>query len=279
MTEPVYYLNGEYVAASQATLRLNDLGIVRGYGVFDLLRTYDGKLFKLHEHVLRLQRSAAAIGLDLPYGPEEIEHLARETYARNQIANATIRIVVTGGAADDFMTPPNRPTLAVLIEPIAPSSNDQYTKGVKLVTTELERIMPTVKSLNYITAIMAMKEAKKAGAVEALYRTKDGRVTEGTRANFFIIRGQELITPQEEVLGGITRDVVIEIAEDDFQVREAPIAYAELETCDEAFITSSTKEILPVVQIDDITIGAGRPGPNTRKLMDLFHTYVNAAPH
>ncbi len=279
MTEPVYYLNGEYVAASQATLRLNDLGIVRGYGVFDLLRTYDGKLFKLHEHVLRLQRSAAAIGLDLPYGPEEIEHLARETYARNQIANATIRIVVTGGAADDFMTPPNRPTLAVLIEPIAPSSNDQYTKGVKLVTTELERIMPTVKSLNYITAIMAMKEAKKAGAVEALYRTKDGRVTEGTRANFFIIRGQELITPQEEVLGGITRDVVIEIAEDDFQVREAPIAYAELETCDEAFITSSTKEILPVVQIDDITIGAGRPGPNTQKLMDLFHTYVNAAPH
>lgn len=279
MTEPVYYLNGEYVAASQATLRLNDLGIVRGYGVFDLLRTYDGKLFKLHEHVLRLQRSAAAIGLDLPYGPEEIEHLARETYARNQIANATIRIVVTGGAADDFMTPPNRPTLAVLIEPIAPSSNDQYTKGVKLVTTELERIMPTVKSLNYITAIMAMKEAKKAGAVEALYRTKDGRVTEGTRANFFIIRGQKLITPQEEVLGGITRDVVIEIAEDDFQVREAPIAYAELETCDEAFITSSTKEILPVVQIDDITIGAGRPGPNTRKLMDLFHTYVNAAPH
>lgn len=279
MTEPVYYLNGEYVAASQATLRLNDLGIVRGYGVFDLLRTYDGKLFKLHEHVLRLQRSAAAIGLDLPYDPEEIEHLARETYARNQIANATIRIVVTGGAADDFMTPPNRPTLAVLIEPIAPSSNDQYTKGVKLVTTELERIMPTVKSLNYITAIMAMKEAKKAGAVEALYRTKDGRVTEGTRANFFIIRGQELITPQEEVLGGITRDVVIEIAEDDFQVREAPIAYAELETCDEAFITSSTKEILPVVQIDDITIGAGRPGPNTQKLMDLFHTYVNAAPH
>ncbi len=279
MTEPVYYLNGEYVAASQATLRLNDLGIVRGYGVFDLLRTYDGKLFKLHEHVLRLQRSAAAIGLDLPYGPEEIEHLARETYARNQIANATIRIVVTGGAADDFMTPPNRPTLAVLIEPIAPSSNDQYTKGVKLVTTELERIMPTVKSLNYITAIMAMKEAKKAGAVEALYRTKDGRVTEGTRANFFIIRGQALITPQEEVLGGITRDVVLEIAEDDFQVREAPIAYAELETCDEAFITSSTKEILPVVQIDDITIGAGRPGPNTQKLMDLFHTYVNAAPH
>jgi len=279
MTEPVYYLNGEYVAASQATLRLNDLGIVRGYGVFDLLRTYDGKLFKLHEHVLRLQRSAAAIGLDLPYAPEEIEQIARETYARNQLANATIRIVVTGGAADDFMTPPNRPTLAVLIEPIAPSSNDQYTKGVKLVTTELERIMPTVKSLNYITAIMAMKEAKKAGAVEALYRTKDGRVTEGTRANFFIIRGQELITPQEEVLGGITRDVVLEIAEDDFQVRETPIAYAELETCDEAFITSSTKEILPVVQIDDITIGAGRPGPNTQKLMDLFHTYVNAAPH
>ena len=270
----VYYVNGQYVAADQAALGLNDLGIVRGYGVFDLLRTYDGKLFKLHEHVLRLERSAALIGLDLPWSTAEIAAIARATYMRNAIANATIRIIVTGGAADDFMTPQQRPTLIVMVNPIGTSAPEQQSHGVKVITTRIERMMPTVKSLNYITAIMAMQAARRVGAVEAIYRTADDRITEGTRANFFILRDNRLITPQTDVLGGITRDVVLEIAGDDFEVVEAPLFYADLATCDEAFLTSSTKEILPVTQIDEITIGQGQPGPNTRKLIELFSAYV-----
>ena len=270
----VYYVNGHYVAADQAALGLNDLGIVRGYGVFDLLRTYDGKLFKLHEHVLRLERSAALIGLELPWSPAEIEAIARATYMRNAIANATIRIIVTGGAADDFMTPQQRPTLIVMVNPIGIPAPEQQSHGVKVITTRIERMMPTVKSLNYITAIMAMQAARRVGAVEAIYRTADDRITEGTRANFFIFRDNRLITPQTDVLGGITRDVVLEIAGDDFEVVEAPLFYADLATCDEAFLTSSTKEILPVTQIDDLTIGQGKPGPNTRKLLELFSAYV-----
>lgn len=270
----VYYVNGQYVAADQAALGLNDLGIVRGYGVFDLLRTYDGKLFKLHEHVLRLERSAALIGLELPWSTAEIEAIARATYMRNTIANATIRIIVTGGAADDFMTPQQRPTLIVMVNPIGIPAPEQQSHGVKVITTRIERMMPTVKSLNYITAIMAMQAARRVGAVEAIYRTADDRITEGTRANFFIFRDNRLITPQTDVLGGITRDVVLEIAGDDFEVVEAPLFYADLATCDEAFLTSSTKEILPVTQIDDLTIGQGKPGPNTRKLIELFSAYV-----
>lgn len=270
----VYYVNGQYVAADQAALGLNDLGIVRGYGVFDLLRTYDGKLFKLHEHVLRLERSSALIGLDLPWSTAEIEAIARATYMRNAIANATIRIIVTGGAADDFMTPQQRPTLIVMVNPIGIPAPEQQSHGVKVITTRIERMMPTVKSLNYITAIMAMQAARRVGAVEAIYRTADDHITEGTRANFFIFRDNRLITPQTDVLGGITRDVVLEIAGDDFEVVEAPLFYADLATCDEAFLTSSTKEILPVTQIDDITIGQGKPGPNTRKLIELFSAYV-----
>ena len=270
----VYYVNGQYVTADQAALGLNDLGIVRGYGVFDLLRTYDGKLFKLHEHVLRLERSAALIGLELPWNTAEIEAIARATYMRNAIANATIRIIVTGGAADDFMTPQQRPTLIVMVNPIGIPAPEQQSHGVKVITTRIERMMPTVKSLNYITAIMAMQAARRVGAVEAIYRTADDRITEGTRANFFIFRDNRLITPQTDVLGGITRDVVLEIAGDDFEVVEAPLFYADLATCDEAFLTSSTKEILPVTQIDDISIGQGKPGPNTRKLIELFSAYV-----
>jgi len=270
----IYYVNGQYVDADQAALGLNDLGIVRGYGVFDLLRSYDGKLFKLHEHVLRLQRSATSIGLDLPWSTAELEAIARATYAHNALANATIRIIVTGGAADDFMTPQQRPTLVVMVNPIGPAAPEQQACGVKVITTRIERMMPTVKSLNYITAIMAMQAAKRVGAVEAIYRTGDDRITEGTRANFFIVRGNRVITPQADVLGGITRDVVLEIAGDDFEVVEAPLFYADLATCDEAFLTSSTKEILPVTQVDDITIGQGRPGPRTGKLIELFRAYV-----
>ncbi len=275
MTEPVYYVNGEYVPASQAALGLNDLGIVRGYGVFDLLRTYDGKTFKLHEHILRLQRSADQIKLTLPWTAAEIEQITRETYARNGLANATIRIVATGGASEDFMTPPAQPTLIVMVNPIGPTPVEQYTNGVKVITTRIDRIMPTVKSLNYITAIMAMQAARQVGAVEAVYRTADNRLTEGTRANFFVFQGKRLITPKTEVLGGITREVVLEIAEDDFEVSEAPLYYADLATYDEAFITSSTKEVLPVVQIDEIMVGQARPGPNTQKLIQLFKTYVS----
>ena len=274
MNEPIYYVNGEYVAASQASLTLNDLGIVRGYGVFDLLRTYDGKLFKLREHVLRLQRSAEQIKLALPWAAAEIEQIALETYTRNGMPNAPIRIVATGGAAEDFMTPPAQPTLVVMINLLSPTAPEQYTQGVKVITTQLERMMPTVKSLNYITAIMAMQSARQVGAVEAIYRTADDRLTEGTRANFFVFQGNQLITPKTEVLAGITRAVVLEIAEDDFEVVEAPLHFADLATYDEAFITSSTKEVLPVVQINDITVGQGRPGPNTQKLIDLFRTYV-----
>ncbi len=192
--------------------------------------------------------------------------------------NASIRIVVTGGASEDFMTPPPQPTLVVMVNPIGPNPSAAYTQGVKVITTQLERIMPTVKSLNYITAIMAMQAARQRGAVEAIYRTADQRITEGTRANFFVFQGKRLITPNADILGGITRDVVLEIAEDDFEVVEAPLYYTDLATYDEAFITSSTKEVLPVVQIDDITIGKGQPGPNTRKLMELFRSYVNADP-
>ena len=271
---PMYYLNGTYLPATDATLPLNDLGIVRGYGVFDLLRTYDGVPFKLREHVARLQRSASAIGLQLPWDCAELEAIALDTYTRNDLPNATIRIVVTGGASANFMTPPATPSLAILVEPVAPSSPQEYEEGVKLVSVEMARFLPHVKSLNYIGAIMAMQVASPAGAVEALYRDPAGYVSECTRSNLFAFRGDQLITPQQEILAGITRAVVLEIATDSFAVSESLVHYQELLASDEVFITSSTKEILPVVQIDGQTIGSGKPGPRTSQLMAQFHSYV-----
>ena len=274
MTNTIYYLNGEYIASQSAALPLNDLGIVRGYGVFDLLRTYAGIPFKLAEHVARLQRSASAIGIELPWSAAELEEIALETYRRNDLPDATIRIVVTGGVSPNFMTPPDQPTLAVMIEPVVNYAPAEYEAGAKLVTVEMARFLPTVKSLNYIAAIMAMKVASKVGAVEALYRNDDGLVSECTRSNLFAVRGRQLITPNEDVLFGITRAVVLEIAGDSLEIVEGALHYDDLLACDEVFITSSTKEVLPIVEIDGHVIGTGKPGPQTRKLGELFHTYT-----
>jgi branched-chain amino acid aminotransferase len=167
----------------------------------------------------------------------------------------------------------------VLITPITRSQAEAQSTGVKITTVQMDRVLPTVKSINYMGAVMAVEKAKAQGAVEAVYQTSTGLLTEGTRANLFVFKGNQLITPKTDVLAGITRAVVLEIAEDDFDVVEADIHYADIEngTIDEVFITSSTKEVYPVVMVNDIPIGNGKPGPKTEKLLQLFHSYVAQA--
>lgn len=276
MAQPLYYVNGDFVPADQARLPVNDLSIVRGYGVFDYTRSYGGKPFKLHEHILRLQRSAAAIELELPWSTAELTAIVQETFTRNGYPDAGIRIVATGGPSSDFMTPQGNPSLMVMITPITSSQAAAQASGVKITTVEMDRVLPTVKSINYLGAVMAVEAAKRAGAVEAIYRTREGIVTEGTRANLFVFKGNQLITAEQDVLAGITRAVIFEIASDDFEVIQGPVLYEEIRngTVDEVFISSSTKEILPVIQVDEIQIGNGKPGPKTQKLLALFHSYV-----
>lgn len=276
MDELTYYVNGAFVPAKQAALPLNDLGIVRGYGVFDLLRTYGKSPFRLRDHIHRLESSASQIGLAMPWSTEELEEIVLQTYRRNEIPDASIRIVVTGGPSENFMTPQGKPSLVVMVHPITPYPAHYYTEGCKATSTLVERTMATVKSLNYIGAIMAMNEASKSGAVEAIYLDEQDRLTEGTRANLFAVRGNLLITPREGVLKGITRQVVLEIAEEVFEVVEGPIHYHDLGALDEAFLTSTTKEILPLVQIDEHIIGTGKPGPQTKRITELFHAYVRS---
>lgn len=277
MDELIYYVNGAYVPASEAALPLNDLGIVRGYGIFDLLRTYGSVPFRLRDHLLRLQRSAQQIKLDLPWSLDQLEAIVAETYAaNNNLPDASIRIVVTGGISDNFMTPQQRPSLAVMVHPVTPYAERYFHAGCKVVTTRIERVMPTVKSLNYIGAIMAMKEAAAVDAVEALYVDRDGNVTEGTRSNLFVIKDGKLITPTADVLPGITRQVVLEVAGEEYPIQEEALPYASLREIDEAFITSTTKEVMPVVQIDDMTVGDGRPGRHTERIAALFKAYVRS---
>ncbi len=274
MTQPICYLNGNYVAFDQGCLPLNDLGILRGYGVFDFLRTYNGVPFKLREHVQRLQNSAKLIGLNLPWPTEEIEAITQDTLRRNHLPEANIRIVATGGASADFITPLGQPSLMVIVTPVSEYPREYYEQGIKVITVQTERFIPRAKSLNYISAIGVLQQAKLTNAVEALYVNQQGHVLEGTTTNLFIFQESKLITPKENILNGITREVILELAKNRFEIVEQPIYYSELSGCDEAFITATNKEIMPVVQIDELHISKGKPGDNTQLLMDLFHKYT-----
>lgn len=274
MTQKIYYVDGEFVPAEQAVLSLADLSVLRGYGVFDLLRTYAGVPFRLDAHLARLERSAAAIGLEMPWSRAELTTLAHETYARNEIADASIRLVVTGNASANFMMPDRPPLLAIMVDPVQPYAPGVYAEGALAVTTRIPRVMAHVKSLNYIGAIMAMQAAKPLGAVEAIYCDGEGRLSEGTRANLFVVRDGVVYTPGEDVLLGVTRQALLDAAQGEVEVVEDVVTLEDVRRADEAFITSTTKELLPIRQIDDIVIGSGKPGPVTARLIALFQALV-----
>jgi branched-chain amino acid aminotransferase len=272
----IYYIDGQFVRADHAHLPANDLAVLRGYGVFDFMRTYGGKPFHLDEHLERLRRSAALIDLDIPWTHEQLKAVVLDTLSRNTYPESNVRIVITGGPTDDFLTPKDQPRLLVLVTPAVRSPEHHYTDGAKLITFETERYLPGAKTINYIPAIRAIKRARAAGAVEAIYVDKAGRALEGTTTNLFAFINHRLVTPGDGILWGITRGTVLELAKDHFPIEMRDLPLKELLQADEVFITSSNKQIMPIVQIDEHTIGSGKPGENTRRLMALFAQFVQS---
>lgn len=275
MSYYTWYVNGAFVPSTEASIPPNDLGFVRGYGVFDFLRTYGRTPFRLNAHLQRLASSAAQIDLPLPMPLPAIERLVLETLDRNPHgSDLSIKVIVTGGYSPGGLIPEGEGSLLVIIGAITPVKPELMQKGGTLVSVDYERFMPGVKSLNYITALRALKQARAAGAVEALYRTRDHHVTECTTSNFFAFKDGVLITSAEDILEGVTRAAAIDAAEDLLPIAYRRLTYAELATVDEAFITSTTKEILPIVQVDDIRIGNGAVGLQTQRLMAALQALV-----
>lgn len=265
-----WYVNGRWVHPHEATISLNDVAVLRGYSAFESLRTYHRQPFHLEEHLNRLYRSAELIELAVPWSRAYITQLVHEIIERNTYVHASIRLFVTGGETEDSILPLGKPTLAVLITPLGERHMERFAQGYKVITTPLQRSTPEAKTTSYLEAIRALKEATRHDAVDALFVNAQGHVLEATRSNFFVFRGDTLVTPRDGVLLGITRNVVLELAHGLFTIEERPILLAELPLVDEAFITSSSKEIMPVVQIDDLLIGNGTPGRRTYALEQLF---------
>lgn len=272
--QPIYYVDGEYLPSDRAVIPVDDLAVLRGIGVCDLMRTVKGKPFLLRAHVERLIQSAQASELPLRWDVEAVEGIILETLKKNPAVgaplDANIRTIITGGSSPDFITPTGPARLLVLVTPIPPIPPHWYEKGVKVITLPYQRSLPEAKTLSYMPASLALKQAKKEGAVETLYVNPDNRVTEGTTSNLFAFAEGRLMTADEEVLKGITRQAILSAARNLFDVEFQSLPLDRLYTADEVFISGTNKGIVPVVQIDGHVIGSGMPGKNTLRLMDAL---------
>lgn len=277
MATNTFYINKEFVDESRALIPANDLIVLRGYGVFDFLVTYNRRPFHLEAHLERLEHSAGKIGIPLNHARDELARIVHQTLEKNpHHPESAIRLVCSGGISSDGVTPEGNGILMVMATPRPVMPEIWYTKGGKIITVDIERFLPGAKSTNYLSAVFAQQAARDQGAVEAVYRDRHNRLLEGTTSNIFCIRGNVLTTPPDSILPGVTRQVALTLAADHFDIRETHITMDDLSQMEEVFITSSNKEIMPVAQVDGQVIGTGRPGEKTKKLMALWHDYTLA---
>lgn len=269
------YLNGKILLLNKAAISLNDLGVLRGYGVFEALKTVNNKIFLFDEHFERLNKSAKYLGVRLPASKEEIKEIIYKLIKKNKIKNAAIRIVLTGGRSSDTVHfNSDSPTFYILASELPPLKSEFYKNGVKLITLEYDRQIPEFKTTAYLRAIKEFNEKqKKENFFEILYIDK-GNILECATSNFFVFQGNKLITPREGILRGTMRNLVINLAKKEFRIAERAVKIKDLNSAAESFITATNKNIIPVVKINDKKIGDGSPGKNTKRLMEILREFT-----
>jgi branched-chain amino acid aminotransferase len=284
-TKSLIYIDGRFVGQADAKVSVFDQGVLFGDGVFEGIRAYNGRVFKLDEHIERLYQGAKVLLLDVPLKPAEMKSVVVETCARNGISDGYIRLVVTRGASPHlglFPLPKPRPTVFCIATGLSLYPEETYEHGMPIITAVQRRnratgLDPQVKSLNYLNNILAKAESVRAGVPEALMLTEEGFVAECTGDNIFIVKAGRVHTPPVHVgiLNGITRRVAIRLAgEFGLSVSENLFTLFNVYTADECFLTGSAAEIVPVRSIDGRTIGQGIPGPVTRTIARAFREYA-----
>jgi D-alanine transaminase/branched-chain amino acid aminotransferase len=267
MPSPSIFINGRIVPAEQATISPLDIGLLRGYAVFDLLRTVGGSPFLLAEHLKRLRGSAELLGLSVPYNDTEIAEAIDELLALNGHTEATVRLVLTGGpSADGMHFDPATPTFFILTHELTLPPASLYDTGGKLLTKQHLREVPEAKTTNYLTMLRHRNEIDAQGAMDLLYH--DGTyIAEAASASFYVVRDGVIRAPHSDVLWGTVGALVLELAAENHEVLLGAVTLDEAFAADEAFLTSTTRGVLPIVQLDGRPIGDGAVGPVTRELM------------
>ncbi|MDD1723019.1 MAG: branched-chain-amino-acid transaminase [Methanothrix sp.] len=273
------YLNGRFVPEEQATVSVFDHGFLYGDGVFEGIRAYDGRVFRLEEHVQRLFDSAQAIMLSIPLSQKEMCEAILETLRKNNLRNAYIRPIVSRGYGDLGLDPNKcpKPTVIIIAIDWGAMYGDLYEVGLTAISVAVRRnspdsLPPNIKSLNYLNNILAKIEANVKGGNEAIILDSRGLVSEGSGDNIFVIKEGQIFTPHTiSNLKGITRAAVMELAEiKGNPIQEKEMGLFDLYTADEVFVTGTAAEVAPVTKVDGRVIGTGKPGPITKELMAAF---------
>lgn len=278
-------INGKLVPAAEATVSVFDHGLLYGDGVFEGMRIYGGKVFRLEEHIDRLYESARAICLEIPIDAEAMIAATIETIEANELQDGYVRLIVTRGVGTLGLGPDrcDHPQVIIIADTIALYPAEYYEKGLEIITSSVIRnhpaaLSPRIKSLNYLNNIMAKIEGMQAGCVEALMLNHKGEVAECTGDNIFVVKKGELYTPPLEagILAGITRDTVIQLAKEaGIPTHETPLTKHDIYIADECFLTGSAAEVISVVKLDSRPIGDGKPGEMTKTLKKAFEKAVS----
>lgn len=281
------YIDGQLYEKEDAKISVFDHGLLYGDGVFEGIRFYDRRVFRLEEHIDRLFDSAQAICLKIPLTREEVIRATIDTIKANELNDGYVRLVVTRGSGDLGLDPSHCPkaTVIIIASKITLYPQEMYENGLGVVTCATRRIphgalSPMVKSLNYLNNVLAKIEAANAGAGEGLMLNEHGYVAECTGDNIFIVKRGKIYTPpiSSGALAGVTRAVVFEMArEAGIEISEPDMTRYDIFTADECFLTGTAAELIPVVTLDRRTIGDGKPGPVTKRLMTRFHELTQSS--
>ena len=276
----IAYVNGQFSPIETAVVSVEDRGFQLGDGVYEVLRTYHGRLYAMEGHLQRLFRSLAAIELEHRFTPAAIDHIIRDTVRRGGFTESLVYLQITRGAARRAKEFPRgvSPTLVVTVRELAAPSAALRGGGARIMTVKDIRWQRCdIKSVCLLPNVLVFNRAKAAGFDEAVFVEDDEAIAECCSANIFIVKAGQIATPPKStrILGGVTREQVIALArKHGLPLQERRVPLAELRAADEVFLTGTTVEILPVIQVDEQPVGAGQPGPLTQKLRELFRNSV-----
>lgn len=271
--ETLVYIHDQFIDGTQAHVSALDLSVLRGFGVMDYLRTYGGRPFRLREHLERFIFSAEQIGLNVPKSIEEMEAIIEALLQKVSFEETSVKVVLTGGVSEDQLMPEGEPVFFAVAYRFKPFPEIYFEEGIKITTACYQRPFPTAKSIQYLPAIVALKQGEKKGAIDVLFHNEQGFLLETGTANFFALKGGKFITPNEGVLEGITRKVVLELE----AVEQRPIHKSEIKSFDGVFLASSNKEIMPVIQIDNHVINNCVIPLRIQDLMKRFANHTKPA--
>jgi len=286
--EEMIYLNGSLLPRSEARVSVFEHGFLYGYGLFETMRAYHGKIFLLERHIKRLLNSAEAIGLADSPGGIDLDKACRDTLEANKLEDARLRLTVTGGESDDFPWSGDKitPTIVITARTYQGFSSEKYEQGFKVGIASVRQCRQAgvsgIKSVSYLVSVLARREAVAQGLDEALLLNDDGYLSEGGSSNVFFVRSSRLVTPSLEsgILPGITRDVAMELADElGIIVTEGTVGLAVIKQCEESFLTNAVMGVMPMTEVRDssgdaVTIGTGKPGEITRRLMAAYKERV-----